>query len=253
MSIENWEGFPFDNLTQDATTMRTFFLFAALILGSITIHASETDTYDFSWLDPDKKVYVLQNRKFRKVNKFHINAGYGFTTSGAFVDATSLQGRIGYFFKEEIGFEFIYAMNSGKENETASSVRNSGVSSGSVPFRRIVNNYMGGMVLWSPFYSKINTFNKIVYMDWIFGLGMAKIEEENNRKELELSSDKTLTTETHTGLMWNAGAKFYLDERWSIRLDLTTIHYQAKEAKANNPADIWYTNYDLALSLSASF
>ena len=234
--------------------MKSLLIIVLAYLGCLTVNAAESDTYDFSWLDPDKQVFVLQNRKFRKDGRFYLNAGYGITTSGAFVDATTIQGRVGYFFKEELGFEFLYAMNSGEENDTANSVRTSGSAGGGArPFRRIVQNYMGGMVLWSPFYSKINTFNKIVYMDWIFGLGLAKIEEENNRNEVINQVDSEDLNETHTGILWNAGAKFYLDERWSIRLDLTTVHYQAKEAKSSNPEDIWYSNYDLAVSLSASF
>ena len=108
--------------------------------------------------------------------------GGGITTSGAFVDSTVIQGRAGYFFREEWGFELVYSMNNGDENATAKSVRSEGTA-GSIPFRRIVDNYMGGMILWSPFYAKINTFNQIIYVDWIIGLGVAKLEETNNQVE----------------------------------------------------------------------
>src|SRR3989338_11308296 len=104
--------------------------------------AGENSTYSFSWLDPDKEVYVLQNRKFRKNGNFMMSAGGGMTLSGAFVDAKHLQGRAGYFFKEEWGLEGLYSHNQGKENSTANSVRNEG-NSGSAPFRRIVKNYYG--------------------------------------------------------------------------------------------------------------
>src|SRR5690606_16916020 len=121
-----------------------------LSLAQNFVFAAEGDTYNFSWLDPDKEVYVLQSRKFRKNGRAYVNAGGGITTSGAFVSAKNIQGRAGYFFKEEWGFEFLYSMNSGSENETAKSVRNEG-SSGSVPFRRIVDKYYGAMIMWSPF------------------------------------------------------------------------------------------------------
>ena len=41
------------------------------IMGCVDMHsafAAVDDDYNFSWLDPDKKIYVLQNRKFRKAN-----------------------------------------------------------------------------------------------------------------------------------------------------------------------------------------
>ncbi len=218
------------------------------------VKASEGDTYSFTWLDPDKEVYVLQNRKFRKRNRAHISLGAGMTASGAFVDSTNFQGRLGYFFREEWGFEAIYSLNNGKENSTAASVRNNG-QTGSVPFRRIVDSYMGGMVLWSPFYAKINTFNKIVYLDWIIGLGVAQLEETNNKLELtSYNNDQTRVTENHTGLLWDIGMKFYLDESFDARIDLSTIHYKANQPNANGAEkSTYYSNWDVTFSIGYNF
>jgi len=224
----------------------------SLVLFSICVfvQAAETDLYNFSWLDKDKEVYVLQNRKYRKANKVHLSAGYGMTTSGAFIDSTSIQLRGGYFFSENFGLEGIYAKNSGSENEAAASVRTSGSGSGSIPFTRIVDSYMGGMLMWAPFYSKINTFNSIIYLDIIFGLGVGQIEETNNKLQISnLDPTQPLVTETHTGVMWDFQAKFYLSQSWNIRYDLTAIHYQAMQARKDNPAKVWYNNFDMTLAL----
>lgn len=215
-------------------------------------HAS-SNTYNFSWLDPDKEVFVLQNRRYRKAGRLHLNAGAGITTSGAFTDSTTIQGRGGFFFKEEWGAEVIYAKNSGKENTAAELLRNQG-GAGSTPFRRIVNNYLGGMILWAPFYSKINTFNTIIYLDWIFGLGYAKLEETNNRIEFNtFGADTTPTVESHSGPIWNLGTKFFINERFNLRLDLTTVHYKARTASEISEEERWNTNYDLALSFGINF
>ena len=236
-----------------ATKLSILFSLVLVFLISPNAYSAEGDTYNFSWLDPDKEVFVLQNRKFRKKGKLHLNLGYGTTTSGAFVDSKSIQGRAGYFFAEEWGVEFLYSSNSGSENDTASSLRNDG-SAGSRPFRRIVDSYMGGMVMWSPFYAKINTFNKIIYVDWILGLGMAKLEETNNREEFLLGLDgAALTTETHNGIMWDTGIKFYLDESWEIRTDLTVVHYKAKKASNSSTEELWYANWDAVISLGYRF
>lgn len=226
------------------------FLLLSLIVTS-QVFASEKDIYEFSWLDPDKEVYVLQNRKFRKAGHLHLNVGGGITTSGAFVDSTAIQGRIGYFISEDFGLEGIYSKNSGKENETARGIRNSGGGTGSTPFRRIVDNYAGAMILWSPFYSKINTFNKIVYMDWIFGLGYAQLKEHNNKLKIQTGYDNTETSETHSGLMWEAGMMFYLDQSFNIRLDLTAIHYSS--ANISTTGTSLKSNYDATVSLGYSF
>ncbi len=237
------------------TSVFSLLSFSLLFFGVCQkVSASEGDTYSFTWLDPDKEVYVLQNRKFRKRNRAHISLGAGLTASGAFVDSTNFQGRIGYFFREEWGFEAIYSINNGKENSTAGSVRNNG-QTGSVPFRRIVDSYMGGMVLWSPFYAKINTFNKIVYLDWIIGLGVAQLEETNNKLELtSFNNDTTPTTENHTGLMWDIGLKFYLDESFDAKVDLTTIHYKANQPNKNGEEkSSYYSNWDVSFSIGYNF
>lgn len=223
-----------------------------LILTLLTsfVWAAESDLYNFSWLDKDKEVYVLQNRKYRKKGKFHVAGNYGRTVSGAFVDSSSIQGRAGYFFTEEFGFEAIYAMNSGDENSTAESV----ISAGARPFRRIVESYTGGMLLWSPFYSKINTFNSIIYLDFIFGLGLAQLEETNNRLEFETGDPaQPDNTEAHTGIMWNIQAKFYLTQMWNVKLDLNAIHYSAKKAIKDSTEDTYYSNYDLTVGVGLDF
>lgn len=228
-----------------------FVLFLTFL--TMKTFAAETDLYNFSWLDKDKEIYVLQNRKFKKVNRFYVSGGFGKTLTGAFVDSTSLQLRAGYFFHEEWGAEFIFASNSGEENDTAASVRNSnGGGSGSIPFRRIVNDYIGAMALWSPFYSKINTFNSIVYVDWIFGLGFAKLNETNNGPEVQAGSPNPGLTvdESHTGLMWNVSSKFYINTSWSVRADINGILYQAAPAReAGSEEDQLYSNIDLTFSV----
>ena len=224
-------------------------------MGSFNGYSAEGDTYDFSWLDPDKEVYVLQNRKYRKKGKLFFSVGGGVTTSGAFVDNYPLQARAGYFAREVIGFEFIYSRGNGKENQTAKDVRNVGVS-GSHPFRRIVQNYMGGMFIWSPFYSKINTFNKILYADWTFGIGYGALEEKNNRRQVLRTgspSQRGDVTENHNGILWTFGTKWYLSEMFDIRADLTTFHYQANKPARTAEKKIWYSNWDVTWSLGVRF
>jgi outer membrane beta-barrel protein len=230
----------------------SLFVLLSLAL-STKLFASEKDIYEFSWLDPDKEVYVLQNRTFRKAGHVHLNAGGGITTSGAFVNSTAIQGRAGYFFTEDFGFEGLYSKNSGKENDTAKGVRSSGVQgTGTTPFRRIVDNYWGIMALWSPFYSKINTFNKIVYMDWIFGVGYAQLKEKNNKLAFQSAALADVeTAESHSGVIWEVGLKFYLSQEFSIRTDLTSVLYSANNISTSGSS--MKTNYDATISLGYSF
>ena len=223
------------------------------IFPNFLLHAGESSLYDFSWLDPDKEVYVLQNRKFRKAKKIHMSAGYGMTTSGPFVDATSFQGRLSVFMHEEWGIEGIYAINNSDENDTYSTVLNPG-GPGSIPFRRMVTDYKGVMLIWSPFYAKINTFNSIIYLDWMFGIGMASLTEENNAESFRAGVlGAPDTSESHSGLLWQTSFNVYLGQVTSLRIDLTAIHYEAVRPTVTASEEEFYYNFDLSASLGVRF
>ncbi|MCK5884121.1 MAG: outer membrane beta-barrel domain-containing protein [Bacteriovoracaceae bacterium] len=241
--------------------MPKIILFVSTVLLTIfsPVHfavAGEKSVYDFSWLDKDKEVFVLQNRKFRKAGSPFITIGSGMTLNAPFVDSYYFQGRIGFFFAEEWGVEGIYSKAFGVENEAAKSVRNTG-SSGSTPFRRIVESYYGVALLWSPFYGKINTFNSILYVDWTVGGGLGQLTEKNNKKTLRLNDGNQYAdeSETHMGGFWETSLKFWVSQNWSVNLDVVGFYYQAE--RANNiddeNIDAFYSNYDLGLSLSYNF
>lgn len=236
---------------------RTLLIFLSLMISHVSF-AGEDSTYSFSWLDRDKEVYVLQNRKYRKKNHFILNVGYGVTTSGAFTNGNAIQGKLSYFMHEEFGLGIVYTKNQGEENTTAETLRGTSGTAGARPFRRITENYMGAMFLWSPFYSKINTFNKIIYLDWIIGLGFGKLDESNNREEVLVGADRDDITESHQGPMWSLGAMFYLSKMMSLTFDVNAFHYQAERVFSGTSGgsigdDIWTSHFDLTLLFGLRF
>ena len=72
-----------------------FFIFITFIKTNAV--AGENSHYDFSWLDPDKEIFVLQNRTYQKDGHAYINIGGGFTASGAFVDSLNMQNVLDIF------------------------------------------------------------------------------------------------------------------------------------------------------------
>lgn len=232
---------------------KAFLIIVSLI--SMAAMADEKSLYRFSWLDKDKEIYVLQNRKFRKDGRVYLGATGVKTLSGAFIDSYGATARGGFFFREDWGVEFVYGKNSGSENDTAKGVR----EQSTVPFYRKVDTYMGGMLMWSPFYSKINTFNKIFYFDWMLGVGAASVSTLDNRKKFEPGAPNTLTKENNMGALWNTGLRFYISEGWSLRMDFTGLHYSADKTKgtgvgsSTSKATKVFSNYDLGLGLNYTF
>ena len=119
------------------------------------------------------------------------------------------------------------------------------------------------MLIWSPFYSKINTFNQVVYMDWFFGLGFGNVTEKNNKtSDVKMckggpaiqgvfNREKPDETETASGFLWQTALKFYLSETWDVRLNLVTMNYKLQNPSLNE--EVWNHHYDLSVSLGWSF
>ncbi len=78
-------------------------------------YASEQDLYDFMWLDPDKKVYVLQNKVHKKEHSIYFNVGYGTSLSAAFQDTNMLHLNTGFYLTEEWAIEGLYTKYSNQD------------------------------------------------------------------------------------------------------------------------------------------
>lgn len=232
-----------------------FIVSMICLLASFQIAASEKSIYDFSWLDKDKEVYVLQNRKFRKNKKLYIGALGGVQVNGAFIDSTEFSAHGGFFFKEEWGLEVSYTKASGDTNKTAEGVN----AQGAEAFYRKVDTSMSAMVVWAPFYAKINTFNKIFYYDWMFGAGLANVTTKDNREEFGSSgTSDVLTEETNTAPTWMTSFRFYITEDWSAEMRVEGLHINADVAKQDQSAQEstekrWTHYYDFKLGLNYTF
>jgi outer membrane beta-barrel protein len=215
--------------------------------------SSESSVYKFDWLDSDKEIYVLQNRKFRKDKSLYVGATGNFTTSGAFIDSIGYSAVAGFFFTENWGVELIYNSASPETNSTYELAKDNAL----IPYFRQVNDYVGAMLMWSPFYSKINTFDQIFYYDWIFGVGAAQVNTSNNINSFGTSTESTLQDEAGTGILWTSALRFYITETFSIRLDFRGLHTQfdtpiGDEADGNFQKT-WFHHYDMGFGLNITF
>ena len=221
-----------------------FLLLPFFCIGQIK--AGESSFYNFSWLDPEKEVYVLQNRKFRKKRKVFLSAGVGQGLSGSFVQSNQIQARLGFFFAEDYGISFLYSKNYSKENQNVKAVTTER------PFRRLVQDYTGAMVLWSPFYSKANFFNKIFYYDFIIGIGFGKLNEKNNRKGVKSKDPKSPDESgSYQGPFFDLEMKFFITEWLNSSINVNSVYY--KDDDLNKKNKIYYNQWDLTFSVGVMF
>lgn len=224
---------------------------------SISSFAGEDNVYDFSWLDSDKEIYVLQNRKFRKKSRVYVGGMLGRSINGAFIDSSRITLHGGFFFQEDWGLELSYVKAEGQTNTTHDSVKE---QSNAVAFYRKIDTELSAMLLWSPFYSKINTFNKVFYYDWMFGAGFSTVSTLDNRNEFDDASPDSnkLTNESNTGISWMTSFRFYINQNWSSELRFRATHVNADyasedESNADTTEKRWIHYYNFNFGVNYTF
>lgn len=225
--------------------------------------ASEKDVYDFEWLDDDKKIYVLQNRKYRKVGKVSLGVMGTFNLSDKFVNNLGGSIKGAYYFKEDWGIEAGFLMGRESYNATFNNV----ASQRAVPFFNTIKQAMNLSLVWSPFYGKFNTFNKIFYLDWYISAGLASLTTKDDREAFNLTNTAdiiqksfNLTESTSVGATWSTGLLWYLSKGFSLRAEITGYHYngafftrELSSALNATETSILFHNYNMSMGLNFLF
>lgn len=195
--------------------------------------SAEDSVYDFLWLDPDKSVYVLQNKVYKKTNTINLETSFLTTLGKSFQDTYGADLKAQYYFSEHFGLEVFHTRYSNSDSDDFNNVvyvtRNNDVSNrATFPFVRRLNSATGVLFLVSPFYGKINTFNKIHYFDWLFGVGFAYLDAESNiRTVTDINAPNTYDAESYTALVYKTSFKFHTSRKWSFMVDLRNMNYMA--------------------------
>ena len=233
------------------------------------IVSSEKDLYKFLWLDPSKKIYVLQNKIYKKKSTHYVDVGYIKDFSSNYLETTGTQLNYGYYFKETWAVEFLYHKYSWEENQDTKDLKTF-IKGKVVPFIRRFNSKMGGMLLWAPFYGKINTFNKIIYLDWFFGLGGGLLQGEDNGEKIAVQrsdddeSKHKYESVSYPALLMKTALRIYMGKRFHTTLAYHFDMYQGRkiykpisnkrnEKKTVEDGSSLISNGEVSLSFGMSF
>lgn len=113
---------------------------------------------------------------------------------------------------------------------------------------------MGGILgVWSPFYGKINTFNKIYYFDWSFAAGVGQIKAENNARTVRNPNQlSTFDEEKITSAIVKTELKFHINKQIHLQMEYMENHYRAPGATL--PAkDKWRKQGEFVIGVGYSF
>jgi outer membrane beta-barrel protein len=242
------KGFNLKNLAINSMLLST------MTVGIPTVSLSaEKDIYDFLWLDPDKKVYVLQNKIHKKEHTVYANVGLGIGLSSTFQDTSLTHGNFGFNVTEEWAIEGLYTSYSNKDNEAFENLKK---LNGSIPFIRKTKSNYGLIAKWSPFYGKINTFNKIFYFDWSFGLGLGKLKTQSNAATVTNPAlANNYATESYNTIIGKTELTLHANKNVHFGLGLIMNNYKAPGPTISNQTNkqTIRNNFDAILSVGFSF
>ncbi len=196
-----------------------FIKLLALLFITNWVYAGVKDVYEFKWLDPKKKVFVLQNKLHKNKGYGNISLGYGDSLLSDFQDTRAIHFMADYYFSEEWGFEFFYSSYSNSNNSSYDAVQQD--TGGSViPHIVRFESLYGVNLMFSPFYAKVNTFNTIFYIDWNFGAGFALMNVDDNT--LSFNTDNPVDffqSNTEFGLSLKTQVRWHLTGQINIQMD----------------------------------
>ena len=198
----------------------------------------ESGEYNFNWLDPDKKIYVLQNRRYLKAGKILVSADLGVGISNPYRQSFVIDPRITYYFSESLGIELFYTTFTNSANSTIDAI--SAATPGLVPVIREIKSQYGGMIQWVPWYAKINVFNQILYFDWYFSGGLGQLTTNL------IDPAKGNSTENLFAGFLGTGHQYHVTESFVVRLDFTGAFYNAPIGGSSG-GKTWFSNYTFGI------
>jgi outer membrane beta-barrel protein len=212
----------------------------------------EKEEYDFSWLDPEKKISVVQNRKYTKTRSIELGIAGGIGIGEAYRTTRVFIPRATYYFNESFGATVLGAFVGNSENDNMRALREASASS--FPNIRDVRSWVGGGVVWVPFYAKLNIFNRIFYMDWHFDAGLVQVNSEIDLN-YQAAGAANYRSSSHTGFYWGTAQKFFITKNIAARIDFHNIYYSAPKAVSGvvSTATVLNTHYYLTLGASYTF
>lgn len=219
-------------------------LIGLTMASSVFAKDNDDDEYNFNWLDPEKKIYVLQNRRYTKQGKIFVSALFGSGISNPYRSTLNVEPRFAYYLMESIGVEFFYGYTSNSSNNAMRALENAATV---LPVVREIRSQMGVLLNWAPWYAKINVFNKILYFDWFLSAGVGSINSFVDTRTA-VSAPSNYQAQNLTGFFIGTGHQFYISQTFTARLDFSGSFYQA-QVFGTSGESTWFSNFNLGLGI----
>jgi len=211
-------------------------------------HAQSND-YSFAWLDPDKKIYVLQNRKYTKAGRPELSMAGGLGLSNPFRNTSVIDARATYYFTEDMGLELLYIYSFQTSSSTFDLLKQTVPTT--LPVAREFRAQYAALFKWIPWYAKINVFNSILYFDWHFGAGLGQVTYDTDLNT-NANNPPNFYTQTTMGYYLQTGHAYHLNQNWDVKLNLLGVFYQSPQLGNTGPV-LLYSNFMVTAGVGYRF
>jgi outer membrane beta-barrel protein len=206
---------------------------------------SGDDEYNFNWLDPEKKIYVLQNRRYLKANRVMLSGMVGTGFSNPYETTYNFDPRVTYYLSEEWGFEAFYTFTNNVANSAYTALAGTSNQGSTVlPVIRNIRTQYGATVQWLPWYAKINVFNKILYFDWYFNGGAGAVNYAMFNSSTGATGSPVNPNEVDQSsfaVFLGTGHIYHITDSLLVRLDFTCAVYNTQIFGLGG-GGTWFTN-----------
>lgn len=207
--------------------------------------SKEDDEYNFNWLDPDKKIYVLQNRKYQKAGHAVLSVTAGFGFSNPYKSTYNIDPRLAFYATEAWGVEVFYTATMNTSNSVLTAL--STAAPNTLPLIRQIQAQMGVLIHYVPWYAKINVFNTVLYFDWYFAGGVGSVQSFVDTRTMA-SQASNFVEQDLLGIFFSTGHAYHISQSLLFRLDVTTSFYNAP-INGLTGVTSWYSNINFGVGL----
>lgn len=208
--------------------------------------ASSDDEYNFNWLDPEKKIYVLQNRRYLKAHRALLSLMIGPGLSNPYRNTFNVDPRVAYYFNEQWGIEGFYTVSFNTPNEAVQALADATPTTLSVAHE--VRGEGGALVHWVPWYAKLNFFNKILYFDWYLEGGGGEVNWSAFGTGTSTAAAQVIGSLGRPAAFAGTGMQFHLNENLAVRLDFMGAYFTAPIEGVTGDTS-WFSNYNFGIGL----
>lgn len=183
-----------------------------------------------------KDIAVIQKRYLPKTGRFEAFAGGLVTLNDVFFLSMGLNGRLGYYFRERYGVEFVAMMLNTSERQVTTDLQNElGIQAQSFITPK---SYLGLDFKWTPIYGKMTWLNRrITPFDLYFSFGGGSTA----------TNQGTSAPTVHLG----TGQIFALSKSMAFRWDFSWNFFSAKSTVTGTESN--FNNLILTVGMSFFF